>query len=361
MDKKSKSPPAAKRLIAPPREWGITGWLKCKWVFIGVVLAGAFLFFFFSNGPIPSEKKVPKKEIVRGWAKMSGNKQGKVIFAQPPKMMILNLKTGITKEVPGVITEGECTPKGLVRRTLRRLKGPLPRGYSPRPSWSPDGKRFLYRYKGSIYACDEQGNKKKIKNNRMDCSYETRWSWRVENGEDWALGPSKKGNVIQVKINDPTVVKTVYAGGDVVKHCEMTGTGTHIVYARKRDIFVAAVGSKSKEESRKISHGQSCRPCAAPDNRVAWLPVPHERYFIHDATSGKETGVLHAPPPPPPPPKKREIYRLNWSNHPDFAVHMYGSECIEYIHVRRISTGEHLFIGSGWDPDLWIEIKKSSG
>ena len=38
MDKKSKSLPDAKRLIAPPRTWGVSGWLKYKWVFIGVVL-----------------------------------------------------------------------------------------------------------------------------------------------------------------------------------------------------------------------------------------------------------------------------------------------------------------------------------
>lgn len=310
-----------------------------KWGFPGAVLAGALLFFgyyYFSSIDFNVvEEKAVAKEIVLGWAKLSGNNRGKVIFAQPPKMIILDLKTGSKKEVPGVTTAG--------------AKGRFSRGKSPRPSWSPGGRRFLYRYDGSIYVCDEQGNKKKIENQQMDCSHETRWSWCVEQGEDWALGPSKQGNVIQVKINDPTVVKIVYSGGDVVKHCEKTGTGTHVVYSGRRDVFVVPVGGKSKQESRKISRGQSCRPCAAPDNRAAWLPVPHVRYFIHDAASGKQVGVLPAPP-------GEEIYRLNWSNHADFAVHMFGSRGNERIHVRRISTGEYLFVGNGWDPDLWIEI-----
>jgi hypothetical protein len=25
------------------------------------------------------------------------------------------------------------------------------------------------------------------------------------------------------------------------------------------------------------------------------------------------------------------------------------------MHVRQISTGKSVFIGHGWDPDLWVE------
>lgn len=314
----------------------IIGWFK--WIIPGAVIIGILAFvayYYLSSIDFNVEKEEPVlKEIVKGWAKMSAGKKGKVIFAQPPKMVILDLNTGKKKEVPGVVVGG--------------AKGRFGRGRSPRPSWAPDGKRFIYRHNGSIYTCDEQGSKKEIKNDLMDCSDETRWTWHTEKGEDWAVGPSTAGNVIMVKISDPAVVKTVYSGGDVVKHCEMTGTGQYIVYARRRDVFVVRVGSRSVENSRKISQGQSCRPCAAPDYRVAWLPVPHYKYIIHDARNGEQIGVLDAPP-------GEEIYRLNWSNHPDFAAHMYGSRGNERIHVRRISTGEYLFIENGWDPDLWIE------
>ena len=73
----------------------------------------------------------------------------------------------------------------------------------------------------------------------------------------------------------------------------------------------------------------------------------HRFYLIHDARTGRQVGVLKAP-------DGEEIYRMNWSNHPDWAVHMYGSEGNARMHVRRISTGEALYIGTGWDPDLWI-------
>jgi hypothetical protein len=316
-----------------------------KWISpaAGIVIIIFFAFYYLSSNDSDAVKEAPVKgRIAAGWARMAGNRAGKAIFAQPPRMIILDLKTGVTKIVPNVVTAG--------------APGRKPRGESPRPFWSPDGKRFIYRYNGGVFVCDESGNKKEIKNKLMDCAVETRWSWRAAGGEDWAVGPAKNGNVIMVKISDPTVVKTVYGGGDVCQHCEMTGSGRYIVYAvygkfpfsRRSDVYVARVGSKSRDESKKISRGQACRPCADPGERVAWLPSGHKEYLIHNAATGKQIGVLHAPP-------EEEIYRLNWSNDADFATHMYGSEGNERIHVRRISTGEYLFVGSGWDPDLWVD------
>ncbi|MCK5055643.1 MAG: PD40 domain-containing protein [Candidatus Aminicenantes bacterium] len=313
----------------------IISWFK--WIIPAAVISGLALFayYYLSSVDLNVEIEEPAvKEIARGWGKIAGGRNGKVIFGQPPKMVIVDLSTGSEHEVPNVVVGG--------------AKGRFKRGQSPRPSWSPDGKRFLYRYNGSIYACDEQGNRQEIRNERMNCTEETRWSWHVKDGEDWAVGPSKDGDGLVVKISNPAIAKTVYGGGDVVKHCEMTGTGKYIVYARRRDVFVARVGTASASDSRQISTGQSCRPCAAPGNHVAWLPIPHTQYMIHDARDGRQTGVLPAPP-------GEEIYRLNWSNHPDFAVHMYGSRGNVRIHVRRISTGEYLFTGNGWDPDLWVE------
>lgn len=316
-----------------------------KWIFpaAGIAIIVFFVFNYLSPGDVNAAKEKPApKDIAAGWARISGDRAGKVIFAQPPRMIILDLKTGREKVVPHVTTAG--------------AQGRAKRGASPRPSWCPDGKRFIYRYNGGIFVCDESGNKKEINNEIMDCSDETRWSWRVEGGEDWAVGPSKDGDVIMVNIADPAVVKTVYGGGDVCQHCEMTGSGRYIVYAvygkfpfsRRSDVYVARVGSRSRDESKKISKGQACRPCADPGERVAWLPSGHKEYLIHNAATGKQIGALRAPP-------GEEIYRLNWSNDADFAAHMYGSEGNERIHVRRISTGEYLFIGNGWDPDLWVD------
>jgi len=152
--------------------------------------------------------------------------------------------------------------------------------------------------------------------------------------------------VIRVKISDPRVLETLYDGGDVRWWCEATGNGRYVVFDNDRDIFVAPAGRSAARI--KISFRQSCRPCAAPDNRVAWLPAPHTRYLIYDAVTGKPLGQLAAPP-------GEQIYRLNWSNHPDFAVHMFGSDENHRINVRRISDGAHLFAGYGWDPDLWVD------
>jgi hypothetical protein len=151
--------------------------------------------------------------------------------------------------------------------------------------------------------------------------------------------------VILVKIADPRVVKIAYDGGDVEKHCEITGEN-HVVYDNGSDIYVTPAFSGSK--GNKISWGQSCRPCASPDNRAAWLTVPHLKYFMFDAGTGKSLGALEAP-------EGEELYRLNWSNHPDFAVHMFGSRGNDKMQVRRIGTGGNVFIGYGWDPDLWVK------
>jgi hypothetical protein len=126
----------------------------------------------------------------------------------------------------------------------------------------------------------------------------------------------------------------------------LTGTGNYVVYDDDSDIYVVPFGSS--EPGIRISEGQSCRPCAAADDRVAWLPSPHNKYRVHDATNGKFLQDLNAP-------EGEEIYRLNWSNDPDFAVHMFGSSGNTRIQVRKISSRQYIFIGHGWDPDLWVK------
>jgi len=296
------------------------------------------LYNYYYNGFGGGETKIipppQAQKISRGWAKLSGNRKGKAVYARPPKMFILDLSTGIEKEVPGVVTAG--------------APGRRSRGKTPRPSWSPLGTHFVYRFNNNIYVCDEKGNKKVIFNEKMDCSKETRWSWFRQGSTDWLAGPSKNKNVILVKVSDPSVIKSAYGGGDVRWHCELTGTGNYVVYDDDSDIYVVPFGSS--EKGIKISNGQSCRPCASPDDRVAWLPAPHVKYMMYKAVDGKYIGDINAPP-------NEEIYRLNWSNHPDFAVHMYGSRGIIKMNARKISTGEYVFIGNGWDPDLWIESR----
>lgn len=246
-------------------------------------------------------------------------------------MFCLDLTTGIEKEIPGVVVAGAAG---------RKL-----RGRSPRPFWAPDGKKFVYRFDNRVYVCDESGRKRAIINSRMDCSDETRWSWYREAGKDWLAGPSLDKNVILVNVTDPAVVKTAYAGGDVQKHCEITGTGRFVVYDDGSHIYAVPFGGKDK--GIRLSQGQSCRPCAAADDRAAWLPSPHDRYRIFQAATGRFLGDLMAPP-------GEEIYRLNWSNAADFAVHADGAGSAVRVHVRKISTGAYLFVGYGWDPDLWV-------
>jgi hypothetical protein len=277
--------------------------------------------------------------ITRNWSVLSSGRKGKVIYARPPKLFVMDLSSGSEKAVPGVTVAG--------------APGRRHRGKSPRPSWSPDGSRFVYRYDGHVYVCDDKGNKQIISNLEMDCSDETRWSWfrqyRSDSSKvefiDWVAGPSKNKNVILVRISDPTIVNYAYNGGDVDKHCEITGSGGFVVYDNGSDIYVTRFGSSDR--GIKISRGQSCRPCAAPDHRAAWLPVPHTRYHLYNAQNGQFITDLDAPP-------NEELYRLNWSNLPDFAVHMFGSRGSTRIHIRKISSGEYVFIGHGWDPDLWV-------
>lgn len=308
-------------------------------VWTGLTAAGGMLlvlvlYMYYSYAGIEEQGETTPpgvQSIIDGWASLSNNTRGKVIFARPPKLLILDLTTGNEKEVPGVVVAG--------------APGRRKRGHSPRPSWSPEGKHFVYRYNGQVLVCDEKGNKKAIDNPLMDRSHETRWSWFRDSETDWLAGPSKKGNVILVKVSDPSMVKTAYSGGNVVLHCEITGNGNYVVYDDDRDIYVTPFGSSAK--GIKISSGQSCRPCAAPDGRAAWLPIPHDRYKIYNTANGRFLKDLLAP-------EGEEIYRLNWSNHPDFAVHMFGSRGNTKMHVRKISTGEALFIGYGWDPDLFL-------
>lgn len=301
-------------------------------------LSGLFLLFLlymhYHNGfgekktlliPPPSDGA-----IARGWADLSGNRGGKVVFARPPKMVVLDLTTGIEKEIPDIIVAGAPG---------RRL-----RGKSPRPSWAPDGKHFVYRYNNNIYVCDEAGNKNIITNDQMDCRDETRWSWFRRDNTDWLVGPSKDRNAILVNVLEPAVVKVAYGGGDVKWHCELTGTGKYVVFFDGGNVYVTPFGSSS--QGIKISAGQSCRPCASPDDRAAWLPAPHVKYHIHNASNGRFLNDLNAP-------SGEELYRLNWSNHPDFAVHMFGSRGNTKMYVRKVSTGGYVYIGCGWDPDLW--------
>jgi hypothetical protein len=293
---------------------------------------GFVFFIFLPFSPSQKPENVVVVKMIAGWKSLSGGKKGKVVFAVPPHIFILDLGTGRQYKIPGITVEGG--------------RGRKMRGLTPRPFWSPDGRNFIYRTRNRIYVSDTSGKKKAIFNPQMNSGKESRWSWWREDGTDWAVGPSKTGNIILVKIDDPSITRTVYSGGNVVDWCEMTGNGKYVVYDTGSDIFVSPTADSSRRI--KISHRQSCRPCAAPDNRVAWLGIPHDRYWIYNAVNGEPIGELMAPP-------GEQIYRLNWSNLPDFAVHMFGSEANQRMHVRRISTGERLFIGYGWDPDLWVE------
>jgi hypothetical protein len=296
-----------------------------------VIWATVYLLFapLLSTG---SGEEATNPRLAAQWEELSGGRRGKVVFARPPDMFILNLSSGLCKKVPGLVVGGAPG-----RRT---------RGLSPRPSWSLDGERFLYRFDGRVYVATADGHRREIVNPLMDTSKETRWSWLRLDGRDWAVGPSTDGDVIMVGIEDPTVIRTAYDRGDVKWWCEITGNGRYVVVDNDRDVYVAPVGRSG--ERIKISERQSCRPCAAPDNRVAWLPAPHTRYLIFDAATGQPLPDLLAPP-------GEEIYRLNWSNHPDFAVHMYGSAHNLRMTVRRVSDGGSVFIGHGWDPDLWVD------
>jgi len=164
-------------------------------------------------------------------------------------------------------------------------------------------------------------------------------------GENYIFGPSQAGEGIAVNINDPSVIIEVFPYPIIDKHCELTGDGKYIVYTNGSDIYVANLSMSNT--GIRISQRQNCRPCASPEKYAAWLPAPHSKYNIHDVRNGKFVKELKAP-------ENEEIYRLNWSNDEEFAVHMFGSRGNTRIHIRRISNGKSLFIGNGWDPDLWI-------
>ncbi len=276
---------------------------------------------------------VKKGKIRSDWSKFNSKSRiGKVVFAQPPDMYILNLNTGIKKKIQGIIVEG-----GPGRRN---------RGLTPRPFWSEDGKNFIYRYKKKVFFSDENGNKIEISNPIMKIVKESRWSLLWFEQKYWAVGPSNEGNVILVQIQDNTNLKTIYSGGNVKNWCEVTGNGKFVVFHDGSDTFVNE--SFSKKNGIKISTGQSCRPCAAPDNKVGWLPAPHIKYQIYDGKTGDFLFNIN-------PPENEEIYRLNWSNHKNFAVHMYGSRGNNRMNIRKVHNGKNIFIGYGWDPDLWVE------
>jgi len=266
------------------------------------------------------------------WDKFSGGREGKVLYSDPPYMMILYLHKGITKNLSGIVVEGG--------------KGRWKRGKTPRPFWSPDGSFFVYRYSGEIFIADEFGKKILIYNKKMDTSKETRWSIITLEGENYIFGPSKTGTGIAVSIDDPEISIEIFPFPVIDKHCELTGDGKYIVYNNGKDIFVSDLSSGTK--GIKISTAQNCRPCASPHNYAAWLPAPHIRYNLHNVKDGHFVKELKAP-------ENEEIYRLNWSNDEEFAVHMFGSRGNTRIHIRNVINGASLFVGNGWDPDLWIE------
>lgn len=293
------------------------------------------LYLFFQNtgtDPDKVENFIKPEEISKKWRDFSGEREGKVIYADPPHMIILYLHSGIRKKIEGIEVAGG--------------KGRRNRGKTPRPSWSPDGTFFVYRYSGNIYMADESGEKRIIRNSKMDTSNETRWSIVVLGGKNYIVGPSKSKTAIAVSLKNPAVSLDIFPFPVIGKHCELTGDGKYIVYNSSGDIFVADLSEKNK--GIKISFRQNCRPCASPKNFAAWLPAPHYKYNIHNVRDGQFVKALKAP-------ANEEIYRMNWSNDEEFAAHMFGSRGNTRMHVRKISNGDSLFIGNGWDPDLWIE------
>lgn len=300
-----------------------------------LLLVPLLLFLFLKNPWADSDKTgniIDPEEISRMWKDFSGRRKGKIIYADPPDMIILYLHNGIRKKIEGIEVEGG--------------KGRRNRGKTPRPFWAPDGTFFVYRYSGNIFIADEYGKKRAIQNHKMDTSKETRWSIIELGGKNFIFGPSKSKKGIAVSVEDPAVSIDIFPFPVIDKHCELTGDGKFIVYNSSSDIYVA--GLSEKDKGVKISFRQNCRPCASPENYAAWLPAPHYKYNIHSVRDGKFVKALKAP-------VNGEIYRLNWSNDEEFVVHMFGSRGNTRMHVRKISNGESLFVGNGWDPDLWVE------
>ncbi len=294
----------------------------------------SIILFIFLDIDLNSKKNITinSTEISNKWNTFSNGIYGKIIYAVPPEMHILYLKTGKKIIIPGIKTEGG--------------PGRFNRGKTPRPFWNRDGTLFVYRFKGNVFISDETGEKRTIFNPYMDRSKETRWSFTYYKGREWIAGPSLSGNVILVNPINPKIFIDLFIENKIDKHCEMTGDGKYIVYDNGKDIFLK--NTFKKGIGMKISFGQSCRPCASPQKYVGWLPAPHLKYYLYFASDGKLFKELPAP-------INEEIYRLNWSNSDSFAVHMFGSRGNNKMTVRNIHTGKSFFAGYGWDPDLWVK------
>jgi len=306
--------------------------IKYSVILVTIIVLSLFYIHYSSiANDVPEIKSINSNDLARGWEILSGGREGKIVYADPPDMIIIDLKSGKRNRISNLVVQGG--------------KGRRNRGKTPRPFWSPDGNFFVFRYSGSIYTADESGIKKRIFNKRMDTSNETRWGIVKFKGKYNVFGPSKKRTGIAVSIDNPEDFSVLFPHPVIGKHCEVTSDCRFIVYGNRKDVFVADLLSGTL--GIKISKGQNCRPCASPSSYAAWLPAPHSKYNIHNMKNGKFIKELNAP-------INEEIYRLNWSNDEDFAVHMFGSRGNTRMHIRKISTGESLFIGNGWDPDLWI-------
>ncbi len=299
-----------------------------------LIFSAAALIFIYLDIDLNGEKKEnpPLSTIRKNWMKMSHNRRAKVVFSVPPSLYIHYLDLGKIKKIPSAVTEGG--------------PGRFKRGKTPRPFWNSDGKLIIYRYRGNVYTINENGNKKIILNEKMDRSKETRWSFTIYNNKEWIFGPTLNKTAILIDPEDPSEFLEIFNGGIIDKHCEMTGDGKHIVYDNGKDIFLSEPNSRSP--GIKLSTGQSCRPCASPSKFVAWLPAPHTKYMVYFAKKGEFHKIFKAP-------ENEEIYRMNWSNMEKYTVHMYGSRGNTKMTVRNFYTGESLFIGYGWDPDIWVE------
>ncbi len=308
---------------------------KIYTILLSVLSLIIFIFINFQSTEIKTKrlnKTIRYNDHLKNkWMDFSGGKKGKLIFADPPYLVIIYLHNGTKKKVFGIKVEGG--------------KGRINRGKTPRPFWSYDGTLFSYRYFGNIYVSNEDGLRKIINNSDMDTSNETRWSLINLKGEKYLFGPSKRGTAIAVSIDNPANIVEIFPYPIIDKHCELTEDGKNIVYNNGNNIFIASLDIKGV--GIKISHGQNCRPCISPMKYAAWLTAPHKSYNLHSITDGKFVKELKAP-------LREEIYRLNWSNKEEFAVHMFGSRGNTRMHIRKISTGESLYVGNGWDPDLWV-------
>jgi hypothetical protein len=49
-------------------------------------------------------KQPAANKIATGWATLSGNRRGKVVYARPPKLFFLDLTSGKEKEIPNFLS-----------------------------------------------------------------------------------------------------------------------------------------------------------------------------------------------------------------------------------------------------------------